>query len=113
MSYAVVSINTKTKTKGLFEGKFICSNCHKATQQKLLSVKRDLNIYGLMPIGRLENTNILQCQECGVEKELDIKKEELDKSIISNKIKELLKNKEYTFYNKNLKECRNCGYVIF
>ncbi|MFA5022240.1 MAG: hypothetical protein WC508_04145 [Patescibacteria group bacterium] len=66
-----------------------------------------------MPIGRLENTKVLQCQECGVEKVLVIDNTYLnDKLSLSAKIDELLKNKKYSLYNKNIKECNKCGSII-
>lgn len=113
MSLIYVTIDEKTKLKNLYEENFFCSNCHKLTFQKLFLVKKSLKIYGIIPLGRLENTKILQCQECGVEKELAIKNSFLnDKHFLKNKIKELLETKNYDFYSKNLKECKNCGNIV-
>lgn len=113
MSLIYISIEEKVKTKTLHEGNFSCPNCRKITLHKLFSIKRDLKIYGLLPFGRLEYVKVLQCQECGLEKELNLEDAILGDELLLNKsINELLSKKIYTLYNKNIKECSNCGSII-
>jgi len=107
-----VFIKEKTKRKKLHEGNYYCSNCNKTTHQLLFSIKKHVKLYGFIPIFKIQDVKVLQCENCGIEKELIIGNLKQKSTNIEEKIEKALQETKTTYYNKNIRECDKCGNII-
>ena len=105
----------KKRYHQIYESIFLCPFCKENTNHNLFLVKKNTNISSMHSLlnFNIEKDYVLKCQNCNLERRLDVNKKIFKEQNDKKKYLDFLLFKDkWSFYNKNIKKCKYCGHIV-